>query len=85
MGDANEISRDQVQDQVQDPVRQCLVFLPANACLNFNIKELDAPQTQYNDRSVDYGRDNVATIVRGTYGKNHEKQLEHVTSRTTGL
>jgi len=76
---------DIIQSEVNEKSRRCLIFLPANARLNFDIWEHDAPKTQYNDRRTDYGRDNVATIVRGIYGRDSEQQLEHIASHSTGL
>ena len=80
-----ERDQESVKREEQSGNRRYLVFLPADARLNFDIKEGDVPQTEYNDRSVDCGRDNVANIVRGTYGRNREQQLEHISSSSPGL
>ena len=64
--------------------RDCLIFLPGNAKLNFENKEQDALETQYDDRSTDYGRDNVETLVRGKHAKNNQKS-EAAENKSTGL
>ena len=50
-------------------VATALVFLPANARLNFETTNQSPPETKYNKRMKQFDQDAVKKVVGGNYGR----------------